>query len=215
MNAAEQVRRTLPLIEALAPELPAGARISIDTTRLEVARRAVAAGARLINDVSAGRDEPAILRLAAETGAAMVLMHGRGDPRLEQTPDCADPTAAVIGFLRQRIASALAAGLEPAALILDPGIGFGKTREQNLRLLRELPRLVALGHPVMLGASRKRFMGSICAGASPDDLLPATCASTALGVMAGVSLFRVHDVAANRQVADVVAAIRSAGAGAT
>ncbi|MEJ2326621.1 MAG: dihydropteroate synthase, partial [Chromatiaceae bacterium] len=122
-----------------------------------------------------------------------------------------DVVGEVETFLRQRAGAALAAGVRRDRLILDPGIGFGKTREHNLLLLQALSRLCALGYPLLIGVSRKRFMGSICKVQSPHELTAATCACTALGVLAGAAMFRVHDVAENRQAADVAAAIRQAG----
>ena len=121
--------------------------------------------------------------------------------------------AEVEAFLLGRAAAALKRWVPTDTLILDPGIGFGKTRAHNLLLLQSLPRLCALGYPLLLGVSRKRFMGSVCAVSDPQDLVPATCACTALGVAAGVSIFRVHDVGENRQAADVAVAIKRAGTG--
>ena len=137
------------------------------------------------------------------------MMHMRGNPEtMQQNPVYSDVVSEVEGFLLARAAAALEAGVPRQALILDPGIGFGKTRRHNLLLLQALPRLCALGYPLLLGVSRKRFMGSVCAVSDPAELVAATCACTALGVAAGVSIFRVHDVAENRQAADVASAIK-------
>jgi dihydropteroate synthase len=211
VDAAEQKGRVLEVIRELhrrlGPEVP----ISIDTTLSEVASAALDNGASIVNDISAGRDDPSILKLVADTGAYLVLMHMQGTPETMQIdPIYEDVVGEVEAFLRERAGAALAAGVRPDRLILDPGIGFGKTREHNLLLLQSLSRLCALGYPLLLGVSRKRFMGSICKMQSPDDLTAATCACTALGVLAGVAVFRVHDVAENRQAADVAAAIRQA-----
>jgi dihydropteroate synthase len=214
VGAKVQMARVLPVIRALRPRLPAPVVLSVDTTLSRVAAAAIAEGASLINDVSAGRDDPDLLPLAAESGASLVLMHMRGTPRnMQQDPVYQDVVAEVEDFLLQRAAAALAAGVRREAIILDPGIGFGKTRRHNLLLLQALPRLCALGYPLLLGVSRKRFMGSICAVSAPAELVPATCACTALGVAAGVAIFRVHDVAENRQAADVAAAIKRADGG--
>jgi dihydropteroate synthase len=209
--AEEQIRRVVGVIRGLRAQLPAGAAISIDTSLGAVARAALDAGADIINDVSAGRDDPAMFRLAAEWGVPIVLMHMQGDPAtMQDNPQYQDAPAEVASFLAERAQVAMAAGVEKSSIILDPGIGFGKLKEHNLALLANLDRLVALGYPVLLGASRKRFMGSICKVESPEALMPATCATTALGVMAGIAIFRVHDVCANRQAADVALAIRNA-----
>lgn len=207
--AAEQNARVLDVIGALRRELPARVSISIDTTLSEVAAPALARGASIINDVSAGGDDPRLLPLAAETGAAIVLMHMRGIPETMQlSPAYRDVVSEVEQYLRERADRALAVGVARESIILDPGIGFGKTREHNLRLINALPRLVSLGYPLLLGVSRKRFMGSICQVSDPRELVPATCACTALGVMAGVAIFRVHDVAQNRQAADLAWALK-------
>ena len=212
IDAEQQNSRVVEVVEQLSRRLPAEVVISVDTTLSEVASAALDSGATLINDISAGRDDPAMLQLAARRGASVVLMHMQGEPQtMQQDPRYQDVVSEVEDFLRQRTQAAVAAGVSANAIILDPGIGFGKTRRHNLALLKALPRLVALGHPLLLGVSRKRFMGSLCAVSSPQELLPATCAATALGVMAGVAIFRVHDVAENRQVADVTMAIKQSG----
>ena len=211
VEAAEQCRRVLPVIRALRAELPASVQISIDTTLSAVATPALDAGAEVINDISAGRDDPRLFELAARTSACLILMHMQGTPAtMQEAPAYRDVVAEVSAFLAERAAKARASGVAKDRIVVDPGIGFGKRKSHNLALLANLDRLVELGYPVLLGASRKRFMGSICAHAEPSDLMPATCATTAMGVMAGVGLFRVHDVAANRQAADVAWAIRQA-----
>ena len=210
VSALEQKRRVLEVIEQLRERLPSGFPISIDTTMSEVARQAIAQGASMINDVSAGRDDPEMLHLAAAAQVPLVLMHGHNPSEsLQKAAESRSLVAEVMEFLEQRIQSALRAGVKPEALILDPGIGFGKRREHNLLLLGALQQLAEMGYPLLLGVSRKRFMGSLCAVTEPEQLLPATCACTALGVMAGVRIFRVHDVWQNRQVVDVAWAIRN------
>jgi dihydropteroate synthase len=212
VDAAEQKSRALAVVRELHQRLGSDVPVSIDTTLSEVAAAAIEHGASMVNDISAGRDDPAILELVAETGAYLVLMHMQGSPATMQIdPVYDDVVGEVEAFLQERAGAALAAGVRRDRLILDPGIGFGKTREHNLLLLQSLPRLSGLGYPLLLGVSRKRFMGSICKVQSPHELTAATCACTALGVMAGAAVFRVHDVAANRQAADVAAAIRQAG----
>lgn len=214
VDAGEQKRRVLQTIEGLRQRLPGGVPISIDTTLSEVAREAIEGGADMINDVSAGRDDPEILELAASAGVPLVLMHMRGTPEtMQQSPRYGDVVSEVKSFLAERIEAALEAGVREEQLLLDPGIGFGKGKRHNLQLLAALQQIGDLGFPLLLGASRKRFMGSLCREEQPEALLPATCACTALGVMAGVKVFRVHDVWQNRQAADVAWAIRAALSG--
>lgn len=202
--AEEQCRRVVRVIRALRARLPEAVGISIDTTLSAVAEAAVEAGAEMLNDVSAGREDAGMFRLAAERGLSMVLMHMRGTPAtMQDRPEYRDVVEEVRAFLLRRAEAASAAGVASECLVLDPGMGFGKTREHNMELLRGLGRLVECGYPVLLGASRKRFMGALAGGERPVDRLGATCAVTALGVRAGVSLFRVHEVRENRQAADL------------
>jgi len=200
--AAEQCRRVLEVIRALRARLPDGVRISIDTSLGEVAAAAVRAGADMLNDVSAGRDDPGVFALAAERGLPLVLMHMRGTPRtMQEAPRYDDVVEEVREFLLGRVQAAVDAGVPEEQLVLDPGIGFGKTVEHNLALLRGLRRLTTLDCPLLLGASRKRFMQAACETAAGAELVGATCATTALGVWQDVRIFRVHDVRANRQAA--------------
>jgi len=209
---AVQIERVVPIVRAIRGKLSPELAISIDTTWSAVAEAALDAGADMINDVAAGRDDPGILALAARRNVPIALMHMQGAPKtMQDNPGYGDVVAEVLGFLETRIEAALAAGIPPDNIILDPGIGFGKRREDNLRLLAGLGRLVATGHTVLLGTSRKRFMGAICGETRPDQLLGATVATTAWGVAQGVGIFRVHDVRENRQAADVAAAILAAG----
>jgi dihydropteroate synthase len=211
VDASEQCRRVLPVIRTLRAELPAEVEISIDTTLAGVAAPAVEAGATIINDVSAGRDDPRLLDLAAQAGVFLVLMHMQGTPEtMQQAPAYDDVVTEVTTFLAERARMAEARGVPADRIVIDPGIGFGKRKRHNLSLLAALDRVAGLGYAVLLGASRKRFMGAISAESRPEALMPATCATTALGVMAGVSLFRVHDVAENRQAAEVAWAIKHA-----
>jgi len=220
VDASQQQRRVLPVIEKLRARIERDhpkVAISIDTTRGPVARAALEAGALLINDISAGREDPSMFELASQFGVPMVVMHMQGTPQtMQNKPHYEDVLAEVDSFLRARIAAAVAAGLDRSQVIIDPGIGFGKTAEHNLKLLGGLERFCATGQPVLLGASRKRFMGSICrrpdgTAPEPHELVEATCATSALGVAAGVHVFRVHDVEANRRAADVAWAVARAG----
>ena len=210
VSAEQQIQRVVPVISAIRQCHPTIA-ISIDTTLSQVAEAALDAGASIINDVSGGVADPAILTLAARRQAPIILMHMQGTPKtMQDNPHYADVVAEVITALQQRIAAALASGVKPDQIAIDPGIGFGKRKQDNLDLLAHLQQLLALGYPVLLGTSRKRFMGSICNVSNPQELVTATAVTTALGVMAGVRLFRVHDVLANRQAADVAWAIQQA-----
>ncbi len=204
----EQLRRVLPTIEELAERFDVP--ISIDTTRSAVAAAALDAGASILNDVSAGQDDEQMLALAAERGSPIVLMHMQGEPAtMQQRPTYGDVVSEVRGFLLERAAAAMDAGVPKGQIVLDPGIGFGKTLEHNLTLLANLPTLVETGHPVLLGTSRKRFLGTLSGMEDPTRRDVATAATTALGVAAGVQLFRVHDVLPNRHAADVAFAIES------
>jgi len=204
VSAGEQKKRVLAVIKALKAELPENALISIDTTLAEVASEALAAGASIINDISAGRDDPGMFKLAAQKQCPCILMHMQGTPETMQVnPVYDDVVEEIRSFLLERSEIAINAGIKKENIILDPGIGFGKTTEHNLELMANLHRFVDTGFPVLLGASRKRFMGALCAGAAAERLIGATCATTTLGVAAGVKLFRVHDVRENRQAADL------------
>ena len=212
--AAVQLARVLPVLEELRCRLPPNRAISIDTTRAEVAEAALQAGANWVNDISAGRDDPAMFAKVAEAGVPIVLMHMQGTPKtMQDDPRYENVVDEVLAFLEARIAAAERSGIRPERIVIDPGIGFGKRRQDNLRLLAELERFVATGYPVLLGASRKRFMGTICGETRPTELLGARIATTALGVAKGVKIFRVHDVRPNRQAADVIAAITALGDG--
>ncbi len=206
--AAVQIARVVPVVRELRSRISRRVMISIDTSLAEVAAAALEVGADMINDISAGRDSSDMLALAAARGAPIVLMHMQGEPAtMQQDPSYTDVVDEVTEFLQQRFAAAVAAGIDEDHVLLDPGIGFGKRREDNLALLAGLEQLAAMGRPLLLGTSRKRFMGSLCAETEPTWLVGATCATTALGVAAGVRVFRVHDIAANRQAADVAWAV--------
>ena len=212
VDPQEQIRRVTGVIEALRRTLPETVLISIDTTRTEVAEAAIAAGASILNDVRAGRDDDAMFKLAAKHQVPLILMHMQGTPEtMQDNPVYTDVVEEIESFLIERCQAAEQAGVRKDNLIIDPGIGFGKTQAHNMLLMANLDRFVASGYPVLLGTSRKRFMGAICQGAEPKQLVGATCATTSLGVMAGVQIFRVHDVKPNRQAADVSWAIKGYG----
>lgn len=219
--ADEQQRRVVGVIAALRAALDAeglaAVGISIDSTRAPVAEAALGAGASVINDVSAGREDAGMFALAAEFGVPIVLMHMRGEPgTMQDAPAYSDVLGEVLAFLAARAESAVAAGVARQLIVIDPGIGFGKTLDHNVALLAGLDRFVATGYPVLLGASRKRFIADLDQDARvpSGDRRPAarertggTVATTVLGYRAGVRLFRVHDVAMNRQALNVVRAV--------
>jgi dihydropteroate synthase len=203
VDADEERRRVLPVIEGLAG---GAARISIDTSKAVVASAALEAGATLVNDVTALRGDPAIADLVAASGAECCLMHMRGEPRtMQDDPRYDDVVSEVKAFLSERLAFAVANGIAEDKVILDPGIGFGKTAEHNLELLRRLDELVALGRPVMVGFSRKSFLGRIT-GREVGERVAGTVAVNVLAYERGARLFRVHDVAPTRDALAVAAA---------
>ncbi|MGY8813780.1 MAG: dihydropteroate synthase [Gammaproteobacteria bacterium] len=208
MPASVQMERVLPVIVGLKENLPADIIISIDTTLADVAEAAINAGASMINDISAGRDDNQMFMLAASKKLPLVLMHMQGTPEdMQNNPSYSNVTDEMLIFLSDRIRQAKVAGVEDKNIILDPGIGFGKSFEHNLGILRQLDKLVELGYRVLLGASRKRFLHTLCNNNDFSELCGATCAITALGINAGVSIFRVHDVRENRQSADITFAL--------
>jgi dihydropteroate synthase len=207
VSVDEQLSRVIPVVERLRAVIDPQIGISIDTTACEVARAAVKAGAGMVNDISAGADE-GMLALAAHYQIPIALMHMQGSPRtMQDEPRYEDVVAEVRDFLVARAEVAVKAGVRRDAIVIDPGIGFGKTRAHNLALVVNLSTLAATGYAVMLGASRKRFMGAICCETRFKDLVGATCATTVLGVQAGVKIFRVHDVRENRQAMEIALAV--------
>ena len=202
--ADEELRRVLPVVEALAGS---GVQISVDTMKLEVARAAIQAGATFVNDVTAFRHEPAMAALVAEHGCDCCLMHMLGEPRTMQVdPRYDDVVSEVKAFLEQRAAFAVAEGIAEERIMLDPGIGFGKTVDHNLELLDRLGEIVELGFPVVLGTSRKAFLGRLAGREDPHERVAATVATNVLGLERGASVFRVHDVAATADALTVTAA---------
>lgn len=203
----EQKRRILGIIEKIAERCP-DVNISVDTTLSRVAGAALDAGATMLNDISAGRDDPDMFHLAADRKMPICLMHIQGKPAtMQDNPEYKDVVSEVCAFLSERVDTALCAGVSEDRIILDPGIGFGKTSEHNRLLLKNLSRIVELGFPVMIGVSRKSFIGSVCKQADPQQRVIGSCAVTAFGLLSGVRIFRVHDVAEHRQVMDVTRAL--------
>lgn len=210
VSADEQKRRVLGVIEELRKELPDQIEISIDTTLSEVARDALTAGATILNDVSAGSDT-GMFELAAEHKVPIIIMHMQGSPAtMQDKPSYRDVVSEVKAYLLERAAQAQSVGVDAKQIIIDPGIGFGKNRQHNLELMANLNALVETGYQVLLGASRKRFMGAICDVKDFHELVGATCATTTLAVVAGVDIMRVHDVKPNRQALDVTWAVLEA-----
>jgi dihydropteroate synthase len=190
----EELRRVVPVMERLAAA-GTGARLSIDTTKLAVAEAALAAGATIVNDVSALRQAPELAGLVAQSGATCCLMHMLGEPRTMQAdPRYDDLVADVKAFLEERLEFAVGEGVAEERVWLDPGIGFGKTVEHNLELLRRLDEIVAIGRPVVVGTSRKSFLGKLAGGRPESERLPGTIATNVLALERGAEVFRVHDV---------------------
>ncbi len=211
ISARDQKERVIPILKSIRKAIPDQILISIDTTLSEVANAAVDAGASIINDISAGRDDDGILELSAERNVPIILMHMQGMPSTMQVePHYHNVVEEIREFLLERAHVAEGVGVSKENIIIDPGIGFGKTRQHNLELMANLDRFTDTGYPVLLGASRKRFMGSICKVEQFNELVGATCATTAIGARAGVKIFRVHDVKENRQALDVALAIQNA-----
>ena len=205
VQVQEEIERVAPLVQRLAGEL--GAIVSVDTYKPPVARAAIAAGARIVNDVSGLRD-PELAEVCADSGAGLVVMHTRAAPRERlQDPDLyGDITEEVLAFLRERMALALGCGVDPEQLIVDPGPDFAKTPAQTIRLLSEVGRMHELGRPLLMAVSRKDFIGALT-GRPPLERLAGTLAALAHGVDHGAHIFRVHDVAAASDFLTVRAAL--------
>jgi dihydropteroate synthase len=207
----EELRRVVPVIRAARDT---GAQISVDTMKLSVARAAVEAGASYVNDVSAFRHEPELAGFVADRDCDCCLMHMLGEPRtMQDDPRYDDVVDDVRAFLEQRIEFALGEGVREERIMVDPGIGFGKTLEHNLELLRRLDEIVAVGFPVVVGTSRKSFLGRLTGRDDPHDRVAATVATTVLALERGAAVFRVHDVAPTRDaLAVATATLRPDGA---
>ena len=210
VSADDEVARVVPVIRALAREWPS-VPLSIDTVKSAVAAAALDAGAAVVNDVSAFRLDPDMAAVVAGAGAGAVLMHSRGSVERMASYETAvygpDPVGDVVAELEEAADAAVAAGVPADAIVLDPGLGFSKRTEHSLELLRGLDRLLALGYPVLVGPSRKRFVGDLGGGLPPEDRLPGTIAACVAALSAGARLFRVHDVADVRHALDVAEAI--------
>jgi len=205
VDAEQEISRVVPVIVALRERIDTP--ISIDTTKAEVALAALDVGADIVNDVSAGRFDPQMLPLIAERHVPVVLMHMLGEPRtMQQDPHYRDATQEVRSFLEDRATAALAAGVARNQIVIDPGFGFGKTRDHNLELLRNLRRFTELGYPVLAGTSRKSFIGATL-DLPVTERLEGTAATVALAVANGAAIIRVHDAGPMRRVAGMVEAV--------
>jgi dihydropteroate synthase len=205
IEEAEEIRRLIPVLEAVheAVSIP----ISVDTTKAAVARRAIQAGATIINDISALRGDSSMSSLIAETGAAVVLMHMQGTPQtMQQAPHYENVTEEVTAFLREQVQAAIGHGIRGSQIILDPGFGFGKLREHNIQLLAEFDMLTNLGYPVLAGVSRKQFIGHLVQQPVHERVY-GTAGAVAVAVLKGAQIIRVHEVRAMRETASVVSAI--------
>ena len=201
----EEIRRTVPVIEAISGEI--GVPVSIDTYRAEVAEKALKAGASMVNDISGLRFDPDMAKVAADAGAPVIVMHIKGTPRdMQKDPVYEALVPEILDYLRESISIAEDAGA--GQVIIDPGIGFGKTFDQNLEIINRLEDFVSLGRPVLVGASRKAFLGEILDGAPRTGRLEGTAAVVAASILKGANIVRVHDVREMARVARVTDAIR-------
>ncbi len=207
VDAAAELERVIPVIEGLRRDTARA--ISIDTSKPEVMRAAIDAGASMINDVN-GLRSPGAVEAAADLGVPVCLMHMQGEPRtMQRSPSYRDVLGDVTEFLEQRVAACLAAGMERSALVIDPGFGFGKTLAHNLSLLNGLECLRQMGVPVLAGLSRKSMLGTITGRTRPDERLAASLAAALLAAQRGAAVIRVHDVAQTRDAIAVWLAARS------
>lgn len=210
VDAAEERRRVLPVLSSLRARFPQAV-FSVDTVKSDIAAAALDAGADIINDVSAFRLDSSMARVCAEAGAGVILMHSRGGvadmATYAHARYSADPVADVLAELQPRVEHAERAGVARDAIAIDPGLGFGKRTEHSVAMLAGLPRLVALGYPVAVGVSRKRFIGELSASPDPIDRLEGTIGANVMALALGARIFRVHDVRAARRALDVAWAI--------
>jgi dihydropteroate synthase len=210
VSPEEEARRVIPVVQGILAEHP-DTIVSIDTYRSETAGSALEAGVRIVNVVTALRGDPRMARVVAEARCPVILMHVLGEPKtMQHDPRYGDVVREVRDFLAERAEHAIAEGVEPEKIIVDPGIGFGKTLDHNLALLYHLDELVELGFPVLVGTSRKSFIGRITGVEETRDRVFGTVAANVIAYERGATLFRVHDVQANREALAVAQAIRRA-----
>ncbi len=206
LSEDEELARIIPVIRQLAAELSTP--LSVDTYKSAVAEKALTAGASIVNDISGLRFSPDMAKVAADHGAAVVIMHIKGTPRdMQKNPVYADVVAEVAQYLEEGVAAAVSAGVDRERVLIDPGIGFGKTLDHNLTLLERLGEFRAIGRPILLGTSRKKFIGTVLDAPEPECLLEGTAATVALGIERGARVVRVHDVAQMARVARMTDAV--------
>lgn len=210
VSAEEELRRVVPAIRAILAARP-GAQISIDTYHAATAEAALEAGASIVNDITALRGDGRMAEVVARAGCPVVLMHMLGEPKtMQRSPRYDDVVAEVREFLAGRTEAAISAGVDAENVILDPGLGFGKTLEHNLALIENLDAIAGLGYPVLFGASRKSFIGRVCGVEEASERVFGTVAASVLAYERGATIFRVHDVRANREALEVAAAVSRA-----
>ncbi len=206
VDEQEEIRRLIPVIREVCRRVTVP--VSVDTTKASVAKCALEAGAAIINDVSALRNDGEMGAVVAESGAGLVLMHAQGTPQtMQQAPAYHDVVAEVRQFLAERVRTALEFHISPAQIMLDPGIGFGKNLDHNLTLLAHIPELTSLGYPLLVGVSRKAFIGQVL-GRPIEQRMMGTAAASAMAILGGARVIRVHDVGAIRDVVTMIEAIR-------
>ena len=210
VSPIEQKRRIIDVISQLKIKMPRDKIISVDTTSSEVAEAAIDLGVDMINDVSGGNDDQKMMSLVAKHNLYYCIMHMQGSPKtMQDNPKYKNVVSEIIDFLSFQSKKAMDLGISKDKIILDPGIGFGKKTEHNLEILKNLENFSRLGFYTLLGTSRKKILGEISGNNNPVDRIAGTCATSALGVMAGINIYRVHDVWQNKQAIDVAYAIKS------
>ncbi len=203
----EELRRTIPVIRAVSRAVSVP--VSIDTCKADVARQALDAGASMVNDISGLRFDPEMADVVARAGVPVIVMHIRGKPKVMQVnPTYEALIPEVTAYLRESIAIAARAGIPPGMVMIDPGIGFGKTFDHNLQIIRDLGEFLKLGHPIVIGVSRKAFLGKILGDAPPSERLEGTAAAVAISIFNGAHIVRVHDVREMARVARVADSVR-------
>ncbi|MAW35332.1 MAG: dihydropteroate synthase [Gammaproteobacteria bacterium] len=206
----EQKRRIVDVISQLVRVIPEKIIISVDTTSSEVAEAAINLGVGMINDVSAGKDDDKMMNLVAKHNLYYCIMHMQGSPKtMQDNPRYKNVIPEIIDFLESQSKKAIQQGINQDKIILDPGIGFGKKTEHNLEILKNLEKFTNLGYLTLLGTSRKRILGEVSGENNPSDRVSGTCATSALGVMSGINIYRVHDVWQNKQAIDIAYSIKN------
>ena len=210
VSPVEQKRRIVDVISQLKIVMPKDTIISVDTTSSEVADAAISLGVEMINDISGGKDDDKMMTLVAKHNVYYCIMHMQGSPKtMQDNPSYKDVIFEISNFLNSRADKAIKSGVNKEKIILDPGIGFGKKTEHNLDILKNLDKISNLGYYTLLGTSRKKIFSEVAEKNNPEDRVAGTCASSALGVMANINIFRVHDIWQNKQAIDIAFAIKN------